>query len=237
MHRSVMVVTVAALLCAVAVAGCEQSAGVGVSGTPPTTTTSASTSPTTTATATAPTVAPAVAAANRALTASLFTLVERSRTLQSDKSLRPTRQAAADGLAAARASVKLERQAAYASVRSCSSVLSHAAAARAAAARSANARTASLTAATSLRTKVKSLDAAVAAVSGDLTALRSALASSAQQGGSVSVAEVQAALAAAASQRKATLADIATTVQQTAKAATSASASAATASSIAAKTC
>jgi hypothetical protein len=186
---------------------------------------------------TSPAQSAEVSAANSVVTAALFTLAERSRTLADDKALASARKAAAEGFASARSHLVLERRAAYGGVRSCSSVVSQASSARAASARAANGRSAALAASTRLRAEVARLDQATAAVAKALSLLRSAVAGAQSPGSSVPAADVQNALTSAKALRTAVLADITNTGRKTSEAAAGASRAAASAASIAGKTC
>jgi hypothetical protein len=186
---------------------------------------------------TSPAASTVVSAANSAVTAALFTLTERSRTLSNDKALAPARKTAAEGLASARTHLAAERRAAYAGVRSCSSVVAHASSARSASARAASGRSAALVASTRLRAEVARLDQATAAVAHALSVLRSAMASDPSPDSAVPTADVEGALTSAKALHAAVLEDIANTGRKTSDAAAGASRVAITATSIANKIC
>jgi hypothetical protein len=236
--RAVAALTVGAALSLV-LAGC----GGGGDGGPVTPLTSSSP---TTSTASPTTTTPAgttpgqqkVLAANAVLGSALLRLATTTHTIQTDNGAVPTARARVTTAAnSARNNLKSVRAAAYGSGKSCSSVLSHASAARSAAGQASSANGGVRTALNRLRADVTRLDAAVAVVRIDLTKLQAAVKATPDPPTTVTTAEVAAAVAGAVSLHKATVAFIGDAGAKSNSNVSAAAKAAATASSVAGKAC
>jgi hypothetical protein len=202
-------------------------------------TTSATPSPSDSATATADTPGQRkVLAANVALGTALLRLATASRGIQTDNGAVPVaRQAVTVAVNSARANLKSVRAAAYGSGKSCSSVFSHTSASHSASGRASSAARHVTTTLNRLRGDVGRLDAAVALVRKDLTALQAAIKAEPNPPPTVTTAEVNAAISGAVTLHKATIAYVADAQSKVAGNVSAAAKAAGTASSVAAKAC
>jgi hypothetical protein len=201
--------------------------------------TASATSSSGTATATADTPGQQkVLAANAVMGTALLRLATASRGIQTDNGAVPVaRQAVTVAVNSARANLKSVRAAAYGTGKSCSSVFSHTSATRSAAGRASAAARHVTTTLNRLRGDVGRLDAAVALVRKDLTALQAAIKAEPNPPPTVTTAEVNAAISGAVTLHKATIAFVGDAQSKVAANVSAAAKAASTASSVAAKAC